>query len=184
MRSAFQIHSREVLECIDDGLCRWIQRKDNESVESLVAWSQHALHVLDGITSGDDVQENSAWLLAVLRARISTLQFLRELLRVQRELFPRDTHQEKAKIVQKKTIGIHVAERDDSNPILGKNQQTVLARIRAHPGLRTRELVIQLEKEFSDRTVKRSLKDLVKAGFIRRIEEDRAVVYECVDAQE
>lgn len=61
---------------------------------------------------------------------------------------------------------------------LGKNQRRIFEWLREHSGARTRELVAQFAAELSDRTVKRSLKELVEAGVIRKVEDGGSVSYE------
>jgi hypothetical protein len=63
------------------------------------------------------------------------------------------------------------------SPDLGGNQKRVLAFVREHPDVRTKELIEHFSDTLSDRTVKRCLKDLVSAGVLVRAEHDGSVQY-------
>jgi len=63
---------------------------------------------------------------------------------------------------------------------LGANQRRLLDALRTTGPIRTRDLIAHLAGQLSDRTVKRSLKELAAAGLIRRTESGGAVTYEVV----
>jgi DNA-binding transcriptional ArsR family regulator len=64
---------------------------------------------------------------------------------------------------------------------VGENQKKVLSWLREHPGARPKDLIAHFVGSLSDRTIKRSLKDLTGAGLLRRIERDDSVVYEVAE---
>jgi DNA-binding transcriptional ArsR family regulator len=66
---------------------------------------------------------------------------------------------------------------------LGANARRVLQWLKDNPGARTRELVTKFDGELSDRTVMRLLKELAKAGLVRRTQRDGAAIYEVIDTQ-
>jgi hypothetical protein len=71
------------------------------------------------------------------------------------------------------------AKRDGNG--VGENQKKVLNWLREHPSARPKDLIAHFVGSLSDRTIKRSLKDLTGAGLLRRIERDDSVVYEVAE---
>lgn len=60
---------------------------------------------------------------------------------------------------------------------LRKAPRLVLELVRSHPGIRTGQLETEIGREFSSRTLKRSLKELIEAGFIIRQAEGTTAGY-------
>lgn len=63
---------------------------------------------------------------------------------------------------------------------LGSNARVILQWLQQNPGARTRELVTNFSGKLSDRTVMRSLKELVTVGLIRRTQKEGAAIYEAI----
>lgn len=67
--------------------------------------------------------------------------------------------------------------------VITKNQQRILDALQQVGPSRTRDLVAHVAGTLSDRTVKRSLKELVAAELVCRNEKDGAIVYARVDTK-
>jgi hypothetical protein len=81
----------------------------------------------------------------------------------------------------KKRSPNHLAQATLRN--LGKNQRLILQWLQQNPDARTRELTTHFAGKLSDRTVLRSLKELVSSGIVRRTQRDGSAVYETIDTE-
>ena len=139
--------------------CMWGRVPDSAQ---LVAWTLQAQSVLQAATNGHSTPDAVRAMVHVLRLRQTAQRLVPA---------PKQTKPARIEPIEVKPPA---PPRE-----LTENEKAILAYLRTHPGERTRDILTGLAGSMSDRTVKRSLAELLKLNRIKRIERDDAsVVYE------
>lgn len=140
--------------------CMWGRVPDSAQ---LVSWSLQAQAVLQTATNGHTSAE-------VVRAMVHVLRLRQTAQRLVPPPKP-------AKIAQP----VEPPKPPAPPRELTENEKSLLAYLRTHAGERTRDIIAGMKGAMSDRTVKRSLAELLKLNRIKRIERaDSSVAYEAL----
>jgi len=136
----------------------------SETRQAVREWCGRTSHLLDMCIAGVDVADHqlSTAQLAVLRLQVMVV----------------DRHESASKVARPAPSRekVSIPKSGTKEPLHG-NQKKILEFLRAHPDVRTRELIAHFSSSLSDRTIKRYLKELVALGILEREQHQGAVVY-------